>query len=155
MHLRLLQIEDIPQVVVLGKQLLDDHCRFDKDYYHLEDQFAVDFYAWVYEHLNSMYKFIYVADTDNKIVGFIAGYIKYLFPWFKIKSVGHIAYLVVNNDFQHKGIGKLLEMEAVNWFKAKNLPYVELYVDELNAKGITAWSSYQYQPFKKFLRKTI
>jgi GNAT superfamily N-acetyltransferase len=49
------------------------------------------------------------------------------------------------------GIGKTLMAAAEDWFKQKNITYLEVYVEEKNGIGQQAWSSYGFQPFKKFL----
>ena len=155
MNIRLARHADIPQIITLGKQLLDLHFEFDQKYYDLEASFDRDFYNWAAEQIGFPGKFILVAEENGIITGFISGFIKYLFPWFKTKQVGHISYLVIDKSKRSKGAGKLLETEAVNWFKTKNLNYIEVYVDEVNQFGKIAWNSYGYQPFKKFLRKSI
>ena len=157
MHIRLARIEDLPQIVLLGRSLLDMHKEYDNDYYQLEENFDELFGNWVRGQLNNLSQFIIVAQnpTDNKISGFISGFVKPLFPWFKIKSVGHISYLVIDESYQKQSIGKLLEDAARNWFMEKNIHFLELYVDEKNPIGQKAWSSYGFLPFKKFLRKKI
>lgn len=155
MNIRLARHEDIPQIITLGKQLLDLHFEFDQKYYGLEASFDRDFYNWAAEQIGSPGKFILVAEENGILTGFISGFIKYLFPWFKVKQVGHISYLVIDKSKRAKGVGKLLELAAVDWFRTKNLNYIEVYVDEVNQFGKIAWNSYGYQPFKKFLRKSI
>ena len=157
MHIRLAQIEDLLQIVLLGRSLLDLHKEYDNDYYQLEENFDELFGNWVRGQLNNLSQFIIVAQnpTDNKISGFISGFVKALFPWFKTKSVGHISYLIIDEAYQKQGIGKLLEDAARNWFVEKNIHFLELYVDEKNEIGQRVWNSYGFLPFKKFLRKKI
>lgn len=157
MHIRPAEIDDLGQIVKLGKELLTLHTEFDFDYYQLEDNFDELFGTWVKDQINHQYQFILVAQNphDNQIVGFISGFIKYLYPWFRTKSVGHISYMIIDNNSRNQGIGKLLENEAVNWFKSKNISFVELYVEEKNTTGKIAWDKYGFGPFKKFLQKKI
>lgn len=154
---RLARVDDVPQLIQLGKQLWDLHLEFDPEYYLLENTFTETFSSWVYEQLNSPYQFIIVAHDENnlEIIGFIAGFLKYLFPWFKTKTVGHISYLIIDPPYRNQSIGKQLEKAAQEWFRTKKVNYIELYVDEKNNIGQAVWSSYGYLPFKKFLRKTI
>ena len=157
MHIRLAQIEDLPQIVLLGRSLLDLHKEYDNDYYQLEENFDELFGNWAKDQLNNLSQFIIVAQNpdDNKIIGFISGFTKYLFPWFRTKTVGHISYMIVDPNLRLRGIGKLLENAARGWFKNKNISYMELYVEEKNPTGQTAWTSYGFLPFKKFLKKKI
>lgn len=157
MHIRPATLDEIPSIVRLGRQLWELHLTFDSEYYKLENNFDELFTAWAKEQLGRDYQFILTAydETSQKMAGFISGFIKALYPWFCTKSVGHISYLVIDPVYRAKGIGGLLEKGALSWFKAKNISYVEVYTDEVNSLGVTAWSSYGYLPFKKFLRKKI
>ncbi len=156
MHIRPAITEDIPQLIKLGRHLLDIHYTFDPDYYVLEENFDESFGNWLKDQLIYPNQFILVATDENKVImGFISGFIKALFPWFKTKTVGHISYLVIDQSFRQKGIGKQLEEKAIIWFKSRNVPYVEVYVDELNSVGRIAWDKYGFGSFKKFLKKKI
>ena len=160
MHVRIARIEDIPQIVSLGKQLLDLHAEFDSNYYQMEDSFHETFSRWVQDQIGQPSKLLLIAEKETQqkeklIVGFISGFLKSLYPWFKVKMVGHIAYMAVDPHHRKVGIGKLLENEAVIWFRSKKVSYIELYVEEQNTIGVKAWDSYGFLPFKKFLRKLI
>jgi len=155
MNIRPAEAKDIKSLIQLGKQLLDLHVTFDQDYYTLEENFIQLFQEWITEQIAPSQRFILLAEENSQVIGFIAGFIKALYPWFKVKSVGHISYMVVDEKFRQQGVGKLLESAAVSWFKSRNISYVELYVDEKNATGQKAWCRYEFLPFKKFLRKKI
>ncbi|MBI4990741.1 GNAT family N-acetyltransferase [Candidatus Gottesmanbacteria bacterium] len=151
-------LDDIPSLLRLGRQIFLTHQNFDYTYYELEGNFDELFTNWIKQHINQPQQFILVAiesEESPDIVGFISGFLKALYPWFKTKTVGHISYLVVDPQFRQKGVGKLLEQEAREWFKNKNIAYIEVYVDEKNAIGQEVWNSYGFLPFKKFLRKKI
>lgn len=156
MHIRPAQAKDIPKLIQLGKQLLNYHVWLDREYYLLEDNFDTEFNWWLADQIGSTSKLLLVAHNDvNKIVGFISGFIKALYPWFRTKAVGHISYMYIDSAYRKRGVGKLLESASVTWFKSKNVSYVELYVEEKNDIGQKAWTSYDFLPFKKFLRKKI
>lgn len=167
MHIRPAELKDIPQLTVLGRQLLDLHVEFDSQYYQLEETFGDLFGTWIKEQISGPFQFLFVAEetagnsdinlpsSSPVLTGFISGFIKSLFPWFRTKTVGHISYLIIDPNYRQKGIGKLLEAQACEWFKSKNISYVEVYVEEKNAIGQGAWSAYGFLPFKKFLRKRL
>ncbi len=162
MYIRPATVEDIPSLLALAKQLFDLHFQFDSEYYQLEPNFDELFTSWLREQLTYYNnQFILVAqnselqNSEKKITGFISGFIKSLYPWFRTKAVGHISYLVIDPNFQRRKIGQFLENAAISWFKARNVSYIELYVEEKNEVGKIAWTSYGFGPFKKFLRKKI
>lgn len=167
MIIRPAEYKDVPQIVDLGRQLLDLHVSYDPDYYALENNFEELFTSWVKEQIGMPSQFLLVAtekspeDTSMQmspgehISGFISGFLKALFSWFKTKTVGHISYLIVEKSARQKGIGKQLEESAVLWFRSRKVSFIELYVEEKNDTGQKAWNEYGYLPFKKFLRKKI
>lgn len=167
MNIRPAETKDIPQIIKLGRQLWELHISFDSNYYALEDSFDTQFEVWVKDQLFSAYQFLYVAEeivskeTENgqiqesRIIGFVAGFLKPLFPWFKTKMVGHVSYLIIDPAYRRQKVGKTLTAAADGWFKSKNVIYVELYVEEKNIVGQTAWNNYGFGPFKRFLRKTV
>ncbi|MCJ7740279.1 GNAT family N-acetyltransferase [Candidatus Microgenomates bacterium] len=158
MHTREAIIDDLPQLVALGRQLLEMHLSYDPEYYLLEDNFDELFGNWIkgeFDKPNSLLMVAEETEPEKKIIGFISGFIKYLYPWFRTKNVGHIGYLIVDPTFRQKGVGKTLSQAADNWFKAKNVSYIEVYTDEKNQIGQIVWDNYGFLPFKKFLRKKI
>lgn len=148
-------LSDTPQITSLGRELLNLHFGFDSVYYQLEENFADSFSNWVKNQIDTSHYFLLVAEENNKIIGFISGFLKSLYPWFHTKAVGHISYLIVKPESRQKGIARLLEEAARQWFKEKNVSYVEVYVDEQNSVAQKTWHSLGFSPFKKFLRKTI
>ena len=155
MHTRLAQPGDVEHLVVLGKMLLTLHQTFDQSYYQLDEQFDEKFGNFLAQHINHPHQFIIVALDDTRIIGFISGFVKALYPWFSVKSVGHLSYLVTKPEVRRTGVGKALEKAAIAWFKEKNVNYVEVYTDEKNSVGTIVWDKLGYTPFKKFLRKSI
>ena len=151
--------KDLPVLVKLGKQLLDLHFEFDPEYYDLEENAGLLFRDWLVSQLAQPNQFIFVAEVQNtgprngEIVGFISGFIKSLYPWFKTRRVGHVSYLVIDSACRNQGIGKLLSDESDRWFRSRKIKYVEVYVEGKNYPGQKAWFSYHFMPFKKFLRK--
>ena len=127
MHVRLAQLSDVAQITRLGRQLIELHTDFDKDYYALENNFDELFSNWVKQQINIPQRFIFVAEEKESIVGFISGFMKPLYHWFQTKTVGHISYMIIGQNFRRRGIGRLLEEASVTWFKSQNISYVELY----------------------------
>ncbi|MBI2617206.1 GNAT family N-acetyltransferase [Candidatus Gottesmanbacteria bacterium] len=160
MIIRVMQETDIQELAILGKQLLDIHTTFDSMYYTLEENFTTLFSDWLRNQLSASSQIVFVAEegsgnSKGEIIGFISGFIKSLYPWFKVKAVGHVSYLVVDHKYRKQHIGKQLEVALTSWFCKKGVSYIEVYTDEKNQIGVYAWSSYGYEPFKKYLRKRI
>lgn len=150
-------INDLDNIVELSAQLFEKHYKIDPEYFEPESDYTAKMRIWAEQQTTSANLFLSVAfdDQNKKICGFISGFIKYLFPWYKIKSVGHISFLAVYPEFQNMGIGKQLESSARQWFIERNIKYIEVYTNEKNTEGVAAWMAYGYTPFNKFLQKKI
>ncbi|OGG02495.1 hypothetical protein A2W14_01705 [Candidatus Gottesmanbacteria bacterium RBG_16_37_8] len=159
MIIRSVEINDLSDIVNLLSLLMTMHQEIDEEYFKTEEDVQAYLKQWAERHLNSSSQFLLVAEETQekkkKIVGFIAGYIKFLFPWYKTKSVGHISFLAIDPEFQKSGYGRKLNEAAEKWFKERNLKYIELYSNERNSSGQKAWNSYGYKPFNIFFRKKI
>lgn len=58
MHIRGANLEDVSQLVKLGKNLLTLHTDYNFDYYRLEERFDELFGNWVKDQLNHPYQFM-------------------------------------------------------------------------------------------------
>lgn len=157
---------DTAEITRLLHQLLSTHIDFDTAYYELADDPSENLQNWSLSQINSPSSFLFVAEnlelnpipdqqTTPSLLGMVSGYEKYLFPWFKLKSVGHISFLIVDCKFRREGIGNNLEKAAARWCAERQLNYIELYTDEPNIPAVNFWKKTGYHPFKKFLRKKI
>lgn len=91
-------------------------------------------------------QFIYVAEEDEKIVGFITGEILPKKEWYTVQ-LGTINNLYVLEDYRHKGIGKQLMQTMINSFKEKGIETFELYAFSNN---VDALKFYEKLGFKKY-----
>lgn len=163
MIIRRAEEKDIPPITKLGEGLTSLHLEFDPDYYVYDREgFSTSFSQWLASQIPLSSSLLLVAEENDQpagrqgnIVGFMSGFIKYLFPWYSIKRVGHISFTFIDKNFRGQGIGSKLLEEAISWFKSQNLSYVELYANEKNFPGLTFWKSHGFADFQKFLRKKI
>ncbi len=85
--------------------------------------------------------FTFVAEKDNKILGYMELMIKDNEPLhlFKIKKFGWIEAVVVDKKFRNQKIGKQLYEYAIKLFKNKNITYIRLSVFLKNELGHSFW----------------
>lgn len=91
-------------------------------------------------------QFIYVAEEDEKIVGFITGEILSKKEWYTVQ-LGTINNLYVLDEYRHKGIGKQLMQTMMDSFKEKGIKTFELYAFSNNVDAI---KFYEDIGFKKY-----
>ena len=153
--IRSAELKDIKDIIEIFTYLIKIHLEFDRQYYRTGKNFNSSVENWIKAQIEVPSHFLFVSVQNNGISGFVSGYIKYLFPWYRITTVGHISFLVVKDEFQKKGTGKALMAEAEGWFKNKDLEYIEVFANEKNSAGVSAWKSYGFSVLNLFLRKKI
>jgi ribosomal protein S18 acetylase RimI-like enzyme len=100
---------------------------------------------------------IYLAKENEKIIGFIAGDIRYsFFPYSSIGKIAYISAVYVDERARKKGLTKHLENYITeNFFKKNNVDYVELYCLTKNTVAKKCWESLGYCTFREQLRKKL
>jgi len=79
---------------------------------------------------------IVVAEQNGEIIGFVAGRIRTLPPYFGSATVGAISEVFVTDTCRGSGVGRRLLAFALEWFHAQNITRVELQVVAGNPDGI-------------------
>lgn len=153
MEIREANPADIPLLVLFGQKLTKMHLDFDPEYYTFDEkEFPSAFANWIRSQIDLPSSIVVVAKENDEIVGFLSGFVKYLFPWFNIKKVGHVSFMFIDEKYRGKGVGTKMVDAAKRWFKNEGLYYIELYVNENNKNGLSFWKNMGFKDFQKFLR---
>ena len=91
-------------------------------------------------------QFIYVAEDNQKIVGFITGEILSKKEWYTVQ-LGTINNLFVLEEYRGKGIGKKLMETMMDAFKEKGINNFELYALNNNEDAL---KFYEKLGFRKY-----
>jgi ribosomal protein S18 acetylase RimI-like enzyme len=78
----------------------------------------------------------FCAYLNERIVGYITGYIKEQSSLFSLKKIGEISGFMVKKEFREKGIGKLLFSEINNFFRNNDIRVFSLSTSIHNSIGI-------------------
>jgi ribosomal protein S18 acetylase RimI-like enzyme len=90
--------------------------------------------------LDSTHYKIYVAEIDQKIVGYVLGMIVDLVPeMFLEERAGMVADICVTQTHRHQGVGKALMYAIRDWFLLRGVQYFEWYVAASNQSGLEFW----------------
>jgi GNAT superfamily N-acetyltransferase len=79
---------------------------------------------------------VVLAEINGEIVGFVAGRIRTLPPYFGSATIGAISEVFVSDQHRSGGIGRRLLAFALQWFKDQQITRVELQVVAGNPDGI-------------------
>jgi (aminoalkyl)phosphonate N-acetyltransferase len=83
--------------------------------------------------------FYFVAETENKIVGFISFHVQYLLH--HCGAVGEVQEFYLEKDFRSQGIGKRLMNEVKKYAKANDVKSLEVTSNKNRAENINVYES--------------
>lgn len=99
---------------------------------------------------------IFVAEIDNKIVGYAVCWIAKRPPYlYKVDKIGYISDVFVEDKYRMRGIGSALLGKVLEWFKNKNIKYVELSVLAKNEKAKKFYEKHGFKVYSLNLRKVV
>jgi ribosomal protein S18 acetylase RimI-like enzyme len=152
-----LRVKYIDQVAGLFNDLVTEiKDETDDLYYQVNNLQIENTRILLTEILEDNYAAAFIALDDEKPVGFISGQIQSNFlPLSNIPKVGYISGAYIKQGFRKKGIMKLLENRMIEFFKSKNLTYVDLNVINNNITGKRCWKELGYVTFREQMRKRI
>lgn len=96
---------------------------------------------------------LWVAELDNKIIGYLWVKITERPPIFKEMLWGEIVDVHVARPFRRQGVSKKLMNIAFEWLVTKKIKTASLYVATENDVAQQAWKSFKFKEyFKKMYR---
>jgi len=85
------------------------------------------------------------AKSDEKLIGFAHGAIRYSADYLGGLKVGYVTHLFVIPELRSTGIGKKLLSDIEGWFDSKDVHSYELQVLCDNSLGIRFWENMGYK----------
>lgn len=89
--------------------------------------------------------FLFVAEENNKILGYIYFYIEKNISWFKIKKYGFLDEICVSPKYRGKGIAKSLLSFVQKYLKNKGINYILLKTSLDNELAKKTWQAYGFK----------
>lgn len=123
---RLITVEELPRIAPLWRALYKHQeihgmlLKLPEDAY---EQWAASFVPVL-----DRFASIFVAEIDEKFVGFLACKIRSLPPHFGEFPVGFISDVFVDENYRGYNIGRKLMDKAVDWFQQNGIARIELQV---------------------------
>jgi len=78
---------------------------------------------------------VIIAESSGVLVGFLAGRVRMLPPYFGGEQVGFIGEVFVSAKHRSKGIGERMLTAAVEWYRERSIRRVELQVFSKNPRA--------------------
>jgi GNAT superfamily N-acetyltransferase len=99
---------------------------------------AEAYVAWEKSILTMLGRFavLVVAEREGQLVGFVAGRVRTLPPYFGSAVIGTLSEVFVDQAHRTAGIGRQLVALAIEWFGARQITRVELQVVAGNPDAI-------------------
>ena len=137
MLIREFKNNDIEQIKDLLDELQEYVIEIDKFNLNIiSSKYRDKYFDYMLEDCNTQQGKIFVAEEDNQIVGFIAGFVQTYDERDKLDYTcpkkGIVAELIVNKTSRSKGAGNLLLNKMEDYFKSSNCEYVQIDVFAYN-----------------------
>lgn len=123
---RLAREEDFP-IIMEFYTYLNKH--FQKTGYLLPSPEDIG-QLWLDSFVRTLGRFsiLYVAEVNDRVIGFILARIKRLPPYMGGAMVGEISDMWIEENFRRLGIGKQLSILCLDWLKEQKVHSVEIQV---------------------------
>jgi len=142
---------DATAISLLWAEYFDYHCSLDPLYKRNKDS-DKGIAEFLVKAVKDNDTFIFVAEYDEKIVGYIWCEIDKKPPCFENRFFGLVSDIAVTKEQRGKGIAKELLKRGMEWFKIKNITHVEARVLQSNPLATKFWQSSGFEPFVEILR---
>jgi len=140
--------KDINSVVKLNKELAGFHRKIDK-YYKPGRETEVGFKKWLLKNFGKRNFKVFIAKHRGKIIGFGIASIGKAKPYCVVPKIGYLKNLYIKKRYRGQGIGKQTFKKFLEWFKKRDIKYIELSVDSRNRIGVSAYRKYGFFEYQK------
>ena len=124
--------QDVPAVLPMVRKIAAMHEKLDPAKYTFRSDPGEMYRGWLVNRANDPRSVFLVADTGEKVVGFLIGTVEAEIPIYQLREMGFIHDIWVDEDYRHEGIGRQLVSVAVERFRQIGVAQV---------RGDTAWGN--------------
>ncbi len=144
--IRKARLRDVDEVTELLVEMYKHHEK--RDYFFRPRKGARRAWKKYVEHsIRSRKCRVFVADTGEKLAGFVICEIERIEDPYLFRKRGSVYDIFVHPDFRRQGIATMMVKEALKWFKHERLRRVELIVLKNNEYGEGFWRALGFRDF--------
>lgn len=132
------QVADIPNMARLWYEKMVLQAQFDRRFVLLPDspaRWSVEVSRWLTDSRCA----VFVAERDGKLIGYIIGRIQPGPPGMSPEIIGAITELTIDPHSQEGGLGRLLLQPLHEWFAARGISIIVVYVPHRQAVEQAFW----------------
>jgi len=139
MNIRKAKIKDLKDVVELSYMSAIYHEKLTS-YYDTSKDIKEILTRSLKKNIYASNSCIFVAEENEKIIGYLLAFKIYRPEMFQIKKAGSIEDVYIEESYRRMGIGNKLIQECFKWFKKNSINFVEISVEVLNEKAMIFWN---------------
>ncbi|HDL19031.1 MAG TPA: GNAT family N-acetyltransferase [Bacteroidetes bacterium] len=154
LSIRSAELADLPRLKPLWLEFMSYHAEFGSRYQFFPDDWPGVLDRFTY-YLRKKQGVIFVAEQNNRFVGYVFGFIFNNVPGFYPRKVGFINDFIVIEPMRHSGVGKKLAGNTQDWFSGQGVSVVQLYIAAANEAGFGFWRKCGFENYLAGLWKNI
>jgi ribosomal protein S18 acetylase RimI-like enzyme len=157
LNIRKAKIEDVDGMCHLNSLLNRCHAELDafwtlkKDSQIIRDMCVQYFRKMIRSSLSTLF----IAEDNGQIVGYSKGTLKSRPPIFQVSAIGQLDEVYVMKLYRRRGIGRQLTDALIEWFRSKQVEYIEVNSDVRNSNALNAWEKYGFKQAMIKMRKNV
>lgn len=156
MIIRKAKKSDIDEIIKIADQLRKAEAPLDKTKNIKLNSYLTDEYKKKeLEYIASRKKIFLVAVIDEKIVGYVNGYVFENSDIYYKKPVAYLDCLCVDKSVRKQGIGESLIDEFTKMVKERGAKYIKLNAFENNIPAVSLYKKLGYEEYSVYYMKKI
>ncbi len=142
--------KDLQPMIELWKGLMDFHATRDPIFIRGPDA-EKNWESFVRKNMASDAAAVFVAEQDNRLVGYCMALISSYPPVLAVSTFGELMDLMVHPDYRRQGVGQELFAAAKAWYKERGIRRIEVRAAATNEISTAFWPKMGFQPYMKTL----
>ena len=147
MKIRRMTHDDVEAISLLWLEMMREHETRDPRFELASGAPEKNFSDYLLDILGKQDAVVYVAEEEDRVVGYVLALILENPGIFELKRYGFIGEMSVSRDLRRQGVGHLLWERVRRWFVRKGVTVVQLNVSPKNRSGVAFWNALGFADF--------
>jgi ribosomal protein S18 acetylase RimI-like enzyme len=130
----------------LSRAFFAEYASHHKEFFELDSLSKQDVRAYFQSFIGDDERAAFVAVEGSRTIGYITVYIQEQASHWKVKRVGHISGLMVDQEYRRLGIATELLAEAKRFFAEHGVTYFAVYTAVANNSGVAFYRAQGMEP---------